>query len=118
MIFNKAVVAFALGMFFWALSLQVAFAQSAEELRRLDALEAECFNARNAKFAAAQRRRVEACVNSQDARSPKSREQCEAYWKDYGWQRVEPRTENTKDLFVEFPECKRAFDAKQQYRSR
>src|SRR3981081_4077937 len=95
---------------------QPIFAQSVDELRRLDELDVACLKAREAKLSVVQRQKIEECVNeAPEARSDKkSRKECEAYWKDYGWTRrygLAP----PGGPFTDVPECIRAFEARQQY---
>src|SRR6266702_747560 len=77
------------GMHLSFLVYQPVFAQAVDELRRLDELDVSCLKAREAKLSVVRRQKLEECVNeAQEARSDKkSRQECEAYWKDYGWTR-------------------------------
>ena len=109
----------ALGMQLSFLVYQPVFAQSVDELRRLDELDVACLKAREAKLSVVRRQKIEECVNeAPEARSDKkSRKECEAYWKDYGWTRrygLAP----PGGPFNDVPECIRAFEARQQYWTR
>ena len=93
--------------------VQPAFSQANEELRRLDELNRKCEEARDAALPAIRERKIEECVNqppSSRARA-RSREECERYWSDYG---VMQRQRAALDL----PECRKAFEARTQHRSR
>ena len=90
-----------------------AHPQSSDVLRQLDELDRQCEAARDAALPAIRQEKIEACVGqapSARARLP-SREVCERYWSDYG---VMQRQRAALDL----PECRKAFEARQQYRSR
>jgi hypothetical protein len=109
----------ALGMQLSFLVYRPIFAQSVDELRRLDELDVACLKAREAKLSVVQRQKIEECVNeAPEARSDKkSRKECEAYWKDYGWTRrygLAP----PGGPFTDVPECIRAFEARQEYWTR
>lgn len=90
-----------------------AHPQSSDVLRQLDALDRQCETARNAALPAIRQEKIEACAGqAPSARAaPATREQCERYWSDYG---VMQRQRAALDL----PECRKAFEARQQYRSR
>lgn len=90
-----------------------AHAQSNDVLRQLDDLDRKCEAARDAALPAIRQQKIEACVGqAPSARArPPSREVCERYWSDYG---VMQRQRAALDL----PECRKAFEARQQYRSR
>jgi hypothetical protein len=104
----------ALGMQLSFLVYQPVFAQSVDELR-LDKLDVACLKAREAKLSVVQRQKIEECVNEPETRSDKkSRKECEAYWKDYGWTIGGLRWARPY-LFADVPECIRAFEARQQY---
>jgi hypothetical protein len=106
----------ALGMQLSFLVYQPIFAHSVDELRRLDELDVACLKAREEKLSVVQRQKIEECVNeAPEARSDKkSRKECEAYWKDYGWTIGPPRG-GRPYLFTDVPECIRAFEARHQY---
>jgi hypothetical protein len=107
----------ALGMQLSFLVYQPVFAQSVDD--RLDELDVACVKAREAILSVVRRQKIEECVNeAPEARSDKkSREECEAYWKNYGWKRgsgLAPPGEP----FTDAPECIRAFEARQRYWTR
>jgi len=90
-----------------------ALPQTNEELRRLDELDRKCEAARDVALPAVREQKIEECVNqppSSRARAM-SRAECERYWSDFG---VMQRQRAALDL----PECKEAFQARQQFRSR
>jgi hypothetical protein len=93
--------------------LQPALSQTNQELRRLDALDRKCEAARDAALPAIRAQKIEECVTQPPSSRGRamSRADCERYWNDYG---VMQRQRAALDL----PECKEAFDARQQFRSR
>lgn len=90
-----------------------AHPQSSDVLRQLDELDRKCEQARDAALPAVRQQKIEACVGQAPSSraAPSTREQCERYWADYG---VMQRQRAALDL----PECRKAFEARQQYRSR
>ena len=99
---------------------QLVWAQSAEDLRRLDELDAICLKAREARIRVAQREKIEECVQEvpQDRSAKKSRGECETYFSDYGWTTGALAGSRRPSLYAELPECTRAFEARQPYRAR
>jgi len=87
--------------------------QSTEELDELDAI---CTKAREEKIREVQRQKIEECLKEPPpARAePKSREECERYWGDYGWSKGTASGGARADLFADIPECVRAFEARQK----
>jgi hypothetical protein len=104
----RTLLALAFGV--WA---TVAYPQSADVLRQLDDLDRKCEAARDAALPAIRQQKIEACVGQAPSSraAPRTREECERYWSDYG---VMQRQRAALDL----PECRKAFEARQQYRSR
>lgn len=98
---------------FLAAWLPAAYPQSRDVLRQLDELARKCEQARDAALPAIRQQKIDACVGqAPSARArPPSRADCERYWSDYG---VMQRQRAALDL----PECRKAFEARQQYRSR
>jgi hypothetical protein len=96
-----------------------AFAQSPEE-RRLQDLDRACVKAREAKIREVQRQKVEACVKEppEYRAAPKSREDCERYWKDYGWAQGTKGKGARQHLYSDAPACRRAAEARRKYDSR
>jgi hypothetical protein len=97
----------ALGMSSCFVVHQAVFAQSTDERQRLDALDLACLKAREARLSVVQRQKIEECVNeAPEARSvKKSRKECEAFWRDYGWTIPTPRGGARPNLFADLPEC-------------
>jgi len=85
-------------------------------LRRLDELDAACYKAREPKIREVQQRKIEQCVSQPpERREPrKSRSECERYWGDYGWVLRNQSGGARPHLFTDLPECKQAFEARQQ----
>ena len=96
-----------------------AFAQSPEE-RRLQDLDRACVKAREAKIGEVQRQKVEACVKEppEYRAAPKSREDCERYWKDYGWVQGTKGRGTRPNLYTDLPACRRAAEARRKYDAR
>jgi hypothetical protein len=82
-------------------------------LRQLDELDGKCEAARDAALPAIRQQKIEACVGQAPSprAAPASCEQCERYWSAYG---IMQRRRAALDL----PECRQAFEARRQYRSR
>jgi len=94
-------------------SIQPALSQGSEDLQRQRELDRKCEAARDAALPAIREQKIEECVNKPPSRRAraKTRAECERYWSDYG---VMKRQRAALDL----PECKEAFQARQQHRSR
>ena len=92
---------------------QTALPQSRAELQRLDELDRKCEEARDKTLPAIRAQKIDECVNQPPSSRGRqwSRAQCERYWSDFG---VLQRQRAALDL----PECKEAFQARQQFRSR
>jgi hypothetical protein len=90
-----------------------AHPQSTDVLRQLDELDRQCEAARDAALPAIRQQKIDACVGRAPSprAAPATREQCERYWSDYG---IMQRQRAALDL----PACRKAFEARQQYRSR
>lgn len=97
----------------FAAGVPPALSQSTEELRRLDELDRKCEAARDAALPAIRQQKIAACIGEAPSSraAPRTREQCEQYWSDYG---VMQRQRAALDL----PECREAFEARRQHRSR
>jgi hypothetical protein len=97
----------------FAVWVPLAHPQSSAVLRQLDELDRKCEAARDAALPAIRQQKIEACVGQAPSSraAPRTREECERYWSDYG---VMERQRAALDL----PECRKAFEARQQYRSR
>ncbi len=93
--------------------LPAAHPQSRDALQQLDELDRQCEAARDAALPAIRQQKIDACIGqAPSARArPPSRADCERYWSDYG---VMQRQRAALDL----PACRKAFEARQQYRSR
>jgi len=96
-----------------ALSVMIAapsWAQSREERRRLNELDGACYNAREEKIRQVQEQRIEECVKLPPAprAAQKTRGDCERHWAGYGWR---------QGVGTDLPECKEAFEARQQFRA-
>jgi hypothetical protein len=88
-------------------------AQSRAELQRLDELDRRCEAARDAVLPAIIEWKVEDCVRhppSPRAR-PMTREQCVAYWSDFG-------TMQRQRAALQLTECEVAFEARKRHRQR
>jgi hypothetical protein len=98
-----------------ALAVWVPFAhpQSSDVLRQLDDLDRKCEAARDAALPAIRQQKIEACVGQAPSSraAPRTRAECERYWSDYG-------VMQTQRAALDVPECKEAFEARQQHRSR
>jgi hypothetical protein len=93
--------------------LQPAFAQSRQTLKQLDELDRKCEAARDAVLPGIREQLIAECILPPPTRRVRARtlEECEHYWNDFG---VMQRQRAALDL----PECKEAFQARQQHRSR
>ena len=93
--------------------LPFAYPQSSEAVRQLDELDRQCEEARDAALPAIRQQNIEACVGQPPSprAAPRTREECERYWSDYG---VMQRQRAALDL----AECRKAFEAQRQHRSR
>jgi len=94
----------------WVMLAPPSEAQSRQERSRLDELDAACYKAREEKIRVVQAQKIEECVTMPPPprAARKSRADCERYWGDYGW---------TAGVGTDLPECKEAFEARQQHRA-
>jgi len=108
------------GVFLSFLTPSTTLAQSAKELRRLEEMDRACVNARGEKIRQVQRQKIEACLKEppEYRAAPKTREDCERYWKDYGWVQSNKGGGTRPHLFTELPVCKRAFEARRRFEGR
>jgi hypothetical protein len=109
-----------LGVFLWLLTSSVVLAQSSDELRRVEALDRACLKAREEKISQMQRRKIEACLKEPSAprAAPKTREDCERYWSDYGWVQGNKGGGARPHLFTDLPACKKAAEARKKFEAR
>ena len=80
----------------------------------LEELDAACYAARAARIKKVQQRKIEECVKAppEHRAAPKSREECEQYWGDYGWTKGAADGKRQPYLYRNLPECKRAAEAR------
>jgi hypothetical protein len=83
-------------------------AQSDAEIQRLEALDAQCLQARSEKLKVVQQAKIDACVQTGELGSKAA---CERYWSDYGWGAVTKSGGRNPNLFADVPECIAAFEA-------
>ena len=86
-------------------------AQSDAELKRLDELDRQCEQAREAKLAPMRAERIERCVR--DEKRP--RDECTAELSTWG-NTQSVRGGSRTGMFYDLPECVAAFEARQRYR--
>src|SRR5262245_2872779 len=93
-------------------------AQSDEELQRLEELDADCTRARDANLQVLREQKVRECLQAppEPRADPKTREECERYWGDFGATTGSASGARGNFLYSDLPECVRAFEARQQYR--
>ena len=83
---------------------------SADAAKKQAELDAECERAREAKLAPMRKKHVDECVEK--GQRP-DRASCEAFYADYGAQ-----SGNRAPLFMDLPECVKAFEFRQENRTR
>ena len=88
-----------------------AGAQSDADLKRLDELDRQCEQAREAKLAPMRAERIERCVR--DEKRP--RDECTAELSTWG-NTQSVRGGSRTGMFYDLPECVAAFEARQRYR--
>jgi len=88
-----------------------AGAQSDAALKRLDELDRQCEQAREAKLAPMRAERIERCVR--DEKRP--RDECTAELSTWGNTQT-VRGGSRTGMFYDLPECVAAFEARQRYR--
>jgi len=94
-----------------------ALPQSAKDLRRLDDMDRACERARGERIRQVQRQKIEACLKEppEPRAAPKTREECERYWGDYGWVQGSKKSGGTRPhLFTDLPVCRRAAEARRR----
>ncbi len=110
-----------LGAFLFLLTPSAALPQSAKELRRLEEMDRACERARGDKIRHVQRQKIEACLKEppEPRAAPKTREDCERYWGDYGWVQGSKKSGGTRPhLFTDLPACRRAAEARRKFEGR
>ena len=98
-----------------------ALSQSAAEQRRVEEMEGACEKARADRIRQVQRQKIAACLKEppEPRAAPKTREDCERYWGDYGWVQGSRKSGGTRPhLFTDVPACKRAADARRKFEGR
>jgi len=79
------------------------FAQTAEQQKRLDKLDAACEKEKAKKTRQVEKRRTYQCTKATN----KSAEECKQYWSKYG--KDDPKDKSDQpDLYSDLPQCKRA----------
>jgi hypothetical protein len=108
------------GVFLFLMVQPVAFPQSAKDLRRLEEMDRACEKARGEKIRQVQRQKVAACLKEppEPRAAPKTREDCERYWGDYGWVQSNKSGGARPHLFTDLPVCRRAFEARRKIEGR
>ena len=109
-----------LGVSLYLLIFSAAVAQSADERRRLEDMDRACAKAREGKIRQVQRQKIEGCIKepSEPRAAPKSREDCERYWSDYGWVQANKSGGTRPHLFTDLPACRRAAEARKKLEGR
>jgi hypothetical protein len=97
-----------------------ALPQSANDLRRLEEMDRACLKARDAKIRQVQRQKIEACVKEppEPRAAPKTREECERYWRDYGWVQANKSGGTRPHLFTDLPACRKAAETRRKFEGR
>ena len=109
------------GVFLSLLTPSVALAQSAKDLRRVEEMDRACESARADRIRQAQRQKIAACLKEppEPRAAPKTREDCERYWGDYGWVQGSRKSGGTRPhLFTDLPACRRAAEARRKFEGR
>ena len=110
-----------LGAFLSLLIPGAALPQSAKDLQRLEEMDRACLKAREGKIRPVQRQKIEACLKEppEPRAAPKTREDCERYWSDYGWVQGSKKSGGAKPhLFTDLPACRRAAEARKKFEGR
>ena len=109
------------GVLLFLLTSGTALPQSADQTRRLEELDRACLKAREGKIRPVQRQKIEACLKEppEPRAAPKTREDCERYWGDYGWVQGSKKSGGTRPhLFTDLPACRRAAEARRKFERR
>ena len=77
-------------------------------------LDERCEAARAEKLAPMQQKLIQECMSTPPGprEEPKTLEQCEAYWADFGWGSGRARNRGPS-MYADIPECEEAFRARQ-----
>jgi hypothetical protein len=103
------------------LAPNAAFPQSAKDLRRMEEMDRACEKARGERIRQVQRQKIAACLKEppEYRAAPKTREDCERYWGDYGWVQGSKKSGGTRPhLFTDLPVCRRAAEARRKFEGR
>jgi len=95
----------------------IAIPQSAKDVRRLEEMDRACEKARGERIRQVQRQKIAACLKEppEPRAAPKTREECERYWGDYGWVQGSRKSGGTRPhLFTDLPVCRRAAEARRR----
>jgi hypothetical protein len=109
-----------IGGFLFLLAVHAAYPQSAKELQRVEEMDRACEKARGERIRQVQRQKIEACLKEPPAyrAAPKTREECERYWSDYGWVQGNKSGGTRPHLFTDLPVCRRASEARRKIEGR
>ena len=109
-----------IGAFLLLLAVPAAYPQSAKDLQRLEEMDRACEKARGERIRQVQRQKIEACLKEPPAyrAAPKTREECERYWSDYGWVQRNKSGGTRPHLFTDLPVCRRASEARRKIEGR
>jgi hypothetical protein len=88
------------------------FAQTEEEMKRLDELDRKCESARAAKLAPIRAELIDRCTRV----DKRPRDVCEAEYASYGNTHQVVGGRAVAGMFYDLPECVAAFEARQKYR--
>ena len=109
-----------IGCFLLLQAVPAAYSQSAKELQRLEEMDRACEKARGEKIRQVQRQKIDACLKEPPPprAAPKTREDCERYWSDYGWVQGNKSGGTRPHLFTDLPACRRASEARRKFEGR
>jgi len=99
----------------------IALSQSAKDQRRMEEMDRACEKARGDRIRQVQSQKIAACLKEppEPRAAPKTREECERYWGDYGWVQGSKKSGGTRPhLFTDLPVCRRTAEARRKFEGR
>ena len=92
------------------------WAAEPDDAARIRELDDRCEQARESKLRVVQEEKIEECMAAppKERADKMTREDCERYWRDYGWGGMTGKGTRNHSLFDDLPECQAAYKARKE----